>query len=359
MTTDLEDGVARSVESSQGHKEWPLLLKGMENMIVKTNHYTPLNCGSMPLSRKIDEHIKYGIINLDKSANPSSHEVVTWVKEILKCEKTGHSGTLDPQVSGVLTICIDRATRLTKSQQSAGKEYVCLIGFLDEASEKEFHKAANKLTGALFQRPPLMCAVKRELRIRNIYKIDIIDFDKEKREGLFKVSCEAGTYVRTLCVHIGMLMGCGAQMKDLRRIRSGFVLEKDTFTLHDVLDAVHVFNSTRDETVIRRVIQPLESLLVEYPRIMVKDSCVNAICYGAKLSVTGVLRFDRNIDIGTELVIISTKGEAVALATALVSSAELAILDHGLACRTKRVIMEKDLYPRNWGFKNEYEILSD
>jgi len=328
-------------------------------MIIKTNNYTPLNCGSMPLNRKIDEYIKYGIINLDKSANPSSHEVVTWVKEILKCEKTGHSGTLDPQVSGVLTICIDRATRLTKSQQSEGKEYVCVIEFLEEPNEKKYYQAIEKLTGALFQRPPLMCAVKRELRIRNIYKIEAIEFDKEKRLGLFKVSCEAGTYVRTLCTHIGMLMGCGGEMKDLRRIRSGFTLEKDTFTLHDLLDAVYIFNSTKDETIIRRIIQPLESLLMNYPRIMIKDSCVNAICYGAKLSVTGILRFDKNIDVGSEVIVISAKGEAIALATALISSVELSIINHGFACKTKRVIMEKDLYPRSWGFKNEYEILSD
>lgn len=340
-------------------KAWDFLLTDMDKMIVKTNHYTPLGCGSMPLNRKIDEYIKYGIINLDKSSNPSSHEVVTWVKEILKCEKTGHSGTLDPQVSGVLTVCIDRATRLTKSQQSLGKEYVCVIEFLEEPSEEGFRKAAERLVGSLFQRPPLMCAVKRELRIRNIYSIDILEFNKERRLGLFRVSCEAGTYVRTLCMHMGILMGCGAVMKGLRRTRSGRISEKDIFTLHDLLDGVHIFNSTKDERVIRRVIRPLESLLVGYPRIMIKDSCVNAICYGAKLSITGVLRFDRNIDVGMDIVIVTTKGEAVALGIALVSSPEMSIIDHGLVCRTKRVIMEKDLYPRSWGFKSEYEILSE
>lgn len=333
--------------------EWPLLLRNMDDMVVKTNRYTPLRCGSMPLDRKISEYIKYGIVNLDKPPNPSSHEVVTWVKKILKCEKTGHGGTLDPQVSGVLTICIDRAARLTKSQQSAGKEYVCVIEFFDEPSEKGFYKAMNELTGMLLQRPPLMCAVKRELRIRNIEKIDVLDFSKERKEAVFRVSCEAGTYIRTLCVHIGMLMGCGAQMKSLRRTRSGFVPEKSSFTLHDLLDAVSLFDSTGDERVLRRIVQPLESLLVNYRCIMVKDSCVNAICYGAKLSVTGVLRFDRNINVGSEVVVITTKGEAVALAVALVSSSDLSILEYGLACKTTRVIMEKDLYPRNWGFKDE------
>ncbi|WEL38657.1 h/aca ribonucleoprotein complex subunit cbf5 [Encephalitozoon hellem] len=357
MTESLECPISGGGTGMPG--AWDLLLADMDKMIVRTNHYTPFGCGSMPLNRKIGEYIKYGIVNLDKSSNPSSHEVVTWVKEILKCEKTGHSGTLDPQVSGVLTICIDRATRLTKSQQSLGKEYVCVIEFLEEPDEDGFRRASKKLTGSLFQRPPLMCAVKRELRIRNIYEIDILEFSKEKRVGLFKVSCEAGTYVRTLCTHIGILMGCGARMKELRRIRSGRTSEKDIFTLHDLLDAVYIFNSTKDERVIRRVIRPLESLLVGYPRIMIKDSCVNAICYGAKLSITGVLRFDRDIDVGREVVIITTKGEAVALGVALVSSPEMSIIDHGLVCRTKRVIMEKDLYPRSWGFKNEYEILSE
>lgn len=67
------------------------------------------------------------MINLDKPANPSSHEVVAWIRRILRVEKTGHSGTLDPKVTGCLVVCVDRATRLVKSQQNAGKEYVGII----------------------------------------------------------------------------------------------------------------------------------------------------------------------------------------------------------------------------------------
>jgi H/ACA ribonucleoprotein complex subunit 4 len=69
------------------------------------------------------------VINLDKPANPSSHEVVAWVKRILEVEKTGHSGTLDPKVTGCLIVCIERATRLVKSQQSAGFSLLCLVPF--------------------------------------------------------------------------------------------------------------------------------------------------------------------------------------------------------------------------------------
>ena len=99
-------------------------------------------------------------MNLDKPANPSSHEVVAWIKRILRVEKTGHSGTLDPKVTGCLIVCIDRATRLVKSQQSAGKEYVAIVrlhGAVD--SQQKVARAIETLTGALFQRPPLIAAV--------------------------------------------------------------------------------------------------------------------------------------------------------------------------------------------------------
>ena len=106
--------------------EWPLLLKNFDKLNVRTNHYTPLPFGSSPLKRDLINYVKSGFINVDKPANPSSHEVVAWIKRILRVEKTGHSGTLDPKVTGCLIVCIDKATRLVKSQQSAGKEYVCI-----------------------------------------------------------------------------------------------------------------------------------------------------------------------------------------------------------------------------------------
>jgi H/ACA ribonucleoprotein complex subunit 4 len=105
---------------------WPLLLKNYDRLMVRTGHYTPIPCGYSPLKRPISDYIRYGVITLDKPANPSSHEVVAWLKRILRVEKTGHSGTLDPKVTGSLIVCIDRATRLVKAQQGAGKECLCL-----------------------------------------------------------------------------------------------------------------------------------------------------------------------------------------------------------------------------------------
>jgi hypothetical protein len=151
---------------------WPLLLKNYDKLNVRTGHYTPIPAGSTPLKRALKEYLQTGCINLDKPANPSSHEVVAWIKRMLRVEKTGHSGTLDPKVTGNLIVCIDRATRLVKAQQGAGKEYVCIARLHSkvEGGAARVAKGIETLTGALFQRPPLISAVKRQLRIRTIYK---------------------------------------------------------------------------------------------------------------------------------------------------------------------------------------------
>eukprot|EP01027_Heterolobosea_sp_BB2_P000238 GEZU01000358.1.p1 GENE.GEZU01000358.1~~GEZU01000358.1.p1 ORF type:complete len:479 (+),score=159.64 GEZU01000358.1:211-1437(+) len=320
-------------------------------MNVRTGHYTPIPSGHSPLKRPLQEYLRYGVINLDKPANPSSHEVVAWIRRILKVEKTGHSGTLDPKVTGCLVVCIDRATRLVKSQQSAGKEYVAIIrlhGALDEPAK--LGRAIETLTGALYQRPPLISAVKRQLRIRTIYESKLIEFDNDRHLGVFWVSCEAGTYIRTLCVHLGYLLGTGGHMQELRRVRSGNMTEKDHLvTMHDVLDAQYVYENHKDESYLRRVIKPLEILLTKYKRVVVKDSAVNAICYGAQFMIPGLLRYDSGIEVGDEVVMMTTKGEAIAIGIANMTTAVMATCDHGVVAKIKRVIMERDTYPRKWG----------
>ena len=293
----------------------------------------------------------YGVINLDKPANPSSHEVVAWIRRILRVEKTGHSGTLDPKVTGCLIVCVDRATRLVKSQQGAGKEYVCVLRLHDALeSQLKLSHAIETLTGALFQRPPLISAVKRTLRIRTIYESKLFEFDNDRHLAVFWVSCEAGTYIRTLCVHLGLLLGVGGHMQELRRVRSGALSENDApSTMHDVLDAQHVYDTTRDESYLRRVVMPLETLLVGYKRVVVKDSAINAICYGAKLMIPGLLRFESGVELNEEIVIMTTKGEAIALGIALMTTSQMATCDHGVVAKIKRVIMERDTYPRRWG----------
>lgn len=225
-----------------------MLLRNYDKLLIRSSHYTPIPAGASPLKRDLASYIKTGVINLDKPSNPSSHEVVAWIRRILRCEKTGHSGTLDPKVTGCLTVCIDRATRLVKSQQGAGKEYVCVLRLHDKLpEEKALARALETLTGALFQRPPVISAVKRQLRVRTIYESKLLEFDNERHLAVFWVSCEAGTYIRTLCVHLGLLLGVGGHMQELRRVRSGALTENDGIvTMHDVLDAQWLYDNTRD-----------------------------------------------------------------------------------------------------------------
>jgi len=139
-------------------------------------------------------------------------------------------------------------------------------------------------------------------------------------------------------------------MQELRRVRSGAMSENDDIvTMHDVLDAQYMYDNTRDESYLRRVIRPLECLLVGYKRIVVKDSAVNAVCYGAKLMIPGLLRYEADIALNEEVVLMTTKGEAIALGIAQMTTVELATCDHGIVAKVKRCIMERDTYPRRWG----------
>jgi len=119
--------------------------------------------------------------------------------------------------------------------------------------------------------------------------------------------------------------------------------------MHDLLDAQYQYDQSKDESYLRHVVMPLEVLLTSFKRVVVKDSAVNAICYGAKLMIPGLLRFGDGIEVGDEVVMITTKGEAIAVGIAQMTTAVMATVDHGVVAKIKRVIMERDTYPRRWG----------
>ncbi|VDP84357.1 unnamed protein product [Echinostoma caproni] len=303
--------------------QWPLLLKNVHLMNVRECHFEADTTGYSPLHRPIDEHIQTGVINLDKPSNPSSHEVVAWVKRALGVGKTGHSGTLDPKVTGCLIVCIDRATRLVKSQQSAGKVYIGIFR-LHEALDS-YKRAVETLSGALFQRPPLVAAVKRQLRVRTVYENKLLEYDKEKGLGKFVIHAFIGR-----CYPCHIVAPCTVR-NNVRRGKGALVtanLQDNLVTMHDVLDAKWLYDNRRDESYLRRVIMPLERLLTNYKRIMLKDTAV---------SVYFAIYF--------RLPLVCFTDDTIALMT----TATIATCDHGLVAKLKRVIMERDLYPRQWG----------
>merc|ERR1712176_1063127 len=179
----------------------------------------------------------------------------------------------------------------------------------------------------------------------------LVEYNSKRHMAIFWVSCDAGTYIRTMCVHMGLLLGVGAHMQELRRVRSG-VLDENNYmsTMHDVLDAQYMYENLRDEKYLRRTVMPLELILTNYKRLVIKDSAVNAICYGAQLMIPGVLRFEKDIEVGSEIVMMTTKGEAIATGIAQMTTAVISSVDHGVVAKIKRVIMERDTYNMRWGF---------
>ena len=216
-----------------------------------------------------------------------------------------------------------------------------------DVPEDKVTKVLDEFQGPLYQRPPVRSSVKRQLRTRTIYYIDF--FEMDERNVLFKVGCEAGTYIRKLCYDVGEVLGCGAHMQELRRTRVGpFVEDKTLVTLHDISYLFSQWQETKDESMLRKFVYPMEKALELMPKIHVRDSAVDALCHGAHLTAPGVLSLDAGIKIGDTVAVFTQKGEAVTMSKAFVSSEKMLKMDHGFVAKTQRVLMPRGMYPKMW-----------
>lgn len=313
--------------------------------LIKTAASTNIHYGKAPGQRSVRELLNNGFINLDKPAGPSSHQVVAWVKEALELEKAGHGGTLDPAVTGVLPVALGDAARALQVLLVAGKEYVALMKLHKQVDEKKIREACASFIGKISQMPPLRSAVKRVRRTREIYYLEILEI--QGTEVLFRVGCEAGTYIRTLCVDIGKKLGCGAQLIELRRTRVGNITEETIVTLQDVKDAYLFWKEEGDDTEVRKTILPMERLLEVVPKVIVRDSAVDALCHGANLAVPGVVEIDE-MDTGEIAAVVTLKGEGVALVKMQIPSVQVIEKDTGICASLERVLMNKGTYPSIW-----------
>jgi H/ACA ribonucleoprotein complex subunit 4 len=317
------------------------------NMLIKGEEPTDPRYGWVPRSRPLKEYLETGVINLDKPPGPSSHEVVAWVKRLLSISRAGHGGTLDPKVTGVLPITLGRSTRIISFIMKSGKEYIALMELHGDVDDDRLHQVVKEFVGPIYQLPPVRSSVKRALRVRTINSIKILE--REGKFVLMRVDCEAGTYIRKLCHDIGEVIGCGAHMRELRRTRAGpFKEDSGCVTLHSLLDAITLWKGSGDESLLRRVVTPIEDALIGMPKVYVRDSAVDALCHGADLASPGVLKLDKNIRPGDTVCIMTLKGELVALGVAEMSSEEILKSDHGIVVKTRRVVMEPGTYPKKW-----------
>jgi H/ACA ribonucleoprotein complex subunit 4 len=216
-----------------------------------------------------------------------------------------------------------------------------------QVPEEQVKTVLDEFQGTIYQRPPVRSSVKRRLRTRTIYYIDFMEMDE--RNVLFKVGCEAGTYIRKLCYDVGEVLGCGAHMQELRRTRVGpFVEDKSLVTLHDISYLFSQWQETKDESLLRKFVYPMEKALELMPKINVRDSAVDALCHGAHLTAPGVLSLDSGIKIGDTVAVFTQKGEAITIAKAAVSSEKMLKMDHGFVAKTQRVLMPRGMYPKMW-----------
>jgi H/ACA ribonucleoprotein complex subunit 4 len=319
---------------------------GSREVFVKIQEGTNPEWGRPPSRRPAEEHIRYSLVLLDKPRGPSSHEVAAWVKKILGVDRAGHAGTLDPKVSGVLPIAVAEGTKVLMALSRSDKVYVAVAKFHGDVDVERLRAVLQELQGAIYQKPPLRSAVKRQLRTRRVYSLELLEVDG--RYAVIKMHVEAGTYARKIIHDIGEILGVGANMRELRRVAVSCFAEDETVTLQDVADAYYVWRKYGDDTYLRRVLLPIEEVARHLPKIWVRDSAVDALCHGAPLAAPGVAKFEIPFSRGELVALFTLKGELIGVGRALVDGEEVKKMERGLVARTDRVVMRRGTYPPMW-----------
>ncbi len=302
--------------------------------------------GSYPEERSVEELIDFGYVIVDKPKGPTSHQVSAWVKEIFQIEKAGHAGTLDPKVTGVLPVALSRGTKIVNILHRSSKEYVCLMRIHKTVNERKLIQIMKEFEGTIYQIPPVRSAVKRRLRKRKVYKIEIIEIDMPF--VLFRAEVSAGTYMRTLCTDIGLALGVGAHMQELRRTKTAHIAEDKCSTLQDIRDAYIFWKEDGEEKYIRKVLRPADELAEFLPKVYVKDYAVDALCHGAPLYVRGICKISSNIKRKDLVAVYTLKNELVGIGRAEMRSEEIMMADKGIAIKMDRVVMPRGKYPKGW-----------
>lgn len=274
-----------------------------------------------PDERSIPSLLRFGVVPIDKPPGPSAHQVAAWVRDAVgsaladaaetRIDRAAHAGTLDPKVTGCLPTLLGDGTRCVPALQDATKTYVAVLELHGE-SPSDTSAVLAEFEGELHQRPPRKSAVKRELRTRRVEDLSILD--RTDRQILLSVRCEAGTYIRKLCHDIGLALGTGAHMGDLRRIGTTPFDDRDLVTLHDLVDGLAEWTERGDTEWIREIVLPAEVALVHLPRVTIARSAAEQVAEGAPVYAPGILATDPVTD-GDFVACFTPNGAAVCLGT--------------------------------------------
>jgi H/ACA ribonucleoprotein complex subunit 4 len=288
----------------------------------------------------VSDLLRCSFIVIDKPRGPSSHEVAAWVRKITGTQKSGHSGTLDPNVSGVLPVGIGKATKLLPFLTTKDKKYVCLMETKEPQTQEQFRAMFARFTGTITQTPPRESAVAKKPRKRKVYYIKPIQLKTNK--ALFEVHCEAGTYIRVLVSDFGRICG-GAEMLELRRIAVGAILESSSITLQALSDAIWAARRGEESALTRYLIPPQEALSL--PKVVLHDSAVEAVCAGAPLYAPGLSSCDGGIRREEFVSLLTERGEFIGVGRAGLASEEMGAHRKGVVCTPVTIVMERGKYP--------------
>ncbi len=301
--------------------------------------------GSAPSERTIEELLKAGMLVIDKPPGPNSHQVSAWARDILGLDKLGHGGTLDPFATGVLILLSGRAMRLTKKVLSHEKTYVGVLRAPSEFDEHALERAIAQMCGQVYNVPPEISAVKVQVRSRQM-ETKLLEVDG--RDAAIQVKCEAGTYIRTIARDLGLLLGHPIELKELRRTQSGRFMESHCITLQELKDAVWLWKEKGKEGAIRKILAPIESLVVDLPAVMIKDGAAGAIAHGAPLMRPGIVAVEENLERGDSVRLVTLKGELVSLGSMLTRTEMIQEMDSGEIARPDLVFLPPETYPKAW-----------
>ena len=278
---------------------------------------------SAPDDRSVEALLSFGVINLDKPAGPSAHQVAGWVRDLaadvvsemsdegLGVDRAAHAGTLDPKVTGCLPMVLGDATRMAQVFLEGRKEYVSVLE-LHGPAPANIESVLQEFEAPLYQKPPRKSAVSRRLRVREIYDLSLLDL--ADRQALIRVQCESGTYIRKLCHDLGLALGTGGHMGHLRRTATDPFDDSTLVTLQEFVDAL-VFAQEGDETLLREVVSPAERALTHLPSVTIAPSAARNVATGAPVYAPGVISADDDIEAGALVACYTPNGSAVCLGT--------------------------------------------
>ena len=304
--------------------------------------------GINPKDRSLEQLIECGVIAINKPPGPSSHQLASWARDILGISRIGHGGTLDPFATGLLTLLCGRATKLTDILLKKSKGYIAVIRFKNQVKISQVEKLLEKMTGEIYNVPPKESAVKIQIRSRNINTLELIDYDLENRLINLRIECNAGTYIRTLTNDLGLLLDSKCELLELHRNKSGIFNSSMACTMQQLNDAAFLWREHDDNRGIRKLIAPIESILTNLPRIVVKDGAVAALSHGAPLARPGLVSAPKGIKKGSKVILSSLKGEAVAIAKLIVDTDSLNSINSGHVSTVETVMMKPGVYPQTW-----------